>query len=186
MKTILSAFIGLILLVLLLGFICKSPSALAQRSEEVKKESNERPLTIAAAYRRIGSGRFRHTWYVSINSAGKGEIINWPDGIGKGDFKKTSFQVTPGQFAALRKTVDNERFLHIKEKRLGFWTFDGGHCRSLTIVRGERAKTVEIGMLGKQKNEKNKLEIERALTVWELVRGWVADEVPPKDFELKY
>jgi hypothetical protein len=123
------------------------------------------PLTISASE----FGSWSGGWYLSVNSAGDGEmaILDEPRDIVQ------PVKISAAQIKELKDTLIQEQFFSLEEE-FGQIVPDGS-TKSLTINVGEWSKTVRVHFLGNwlMNGEKEKLrDPARALRVWMLIRGW--------------
>ena len=135
----------------------------------VRHKVRTAPLTLAASC----EGRFSRgeSWRLSVNSSGQAEITisTHPRPT------RRQFQIPAPQWAALRKSLEDERFFELADA-YGEQVPDGS-TTTLTVTAGEMTKTVRLRyLMNYVRNEKAKLrEPARALRVQMLIRGWFTD-----------
>jgi hypothetical protein len=152
------------------GLVCTLlPRASAGRPQRAQYQLQNDPLTISAS----SIGRFAngHSWYLSVNSAGRAEITidTFP--------KRTrrEFQVPKEDLVALRKALVEERFFDLADE-YGEHVPDGS-TNTLTITAGDLTKTVRIRFLMNwvQSDRARLREPSRAVRIMVLIRGWFSD-----------
>ena len=152
------------------GLVCTLlPRASASRPQRAQYQLQNDPLTISAS----SIGRFAngHSWYLSVNSAGRAEItINtYPERT------RREFQVPNEQLDTLRAVLLQERFFDLGDE-YGERVPDGS-TDTLTITAGDVTKTVRIRFLMNwvQSDRARLREPSRAVRIMVLIRGWFSD-----------
>lgn len=109
-------------------------------------------------------------WYLSVNSAGQGELT-----LQDGKDTRRLFKVSPEQLRAIQKAILDEKFFDLSED-YGDLVVDGS-TRTLTICVGQLVKTVRVHYLmnGGKGDPATLREAVRALRVIMLVRSWISD-----------
>ena len=133
-------------------------------------ERNPLPQTIAiSTVGRFAAGK---SWHLSVNSAGKAELTieTYPE------WTHREFQVPAADLQMLRKALDDEKFFALSDE-YGETVLDGSET-TITIVAGDKAKTVKVRFLMNWvNNDKSKtLEPSRAIRIKMIVRNWFSDQ----------
>ncbi|OHB65939.1 MAG: hypothetical protein A2V70_19055 [Planctomycetes bacterium RBG_13_63_9] len=153
----------------LVGLACTVGAVFADGGARALRQ--EDPITIAAST--VGDFSRGYSWYVSINSAGEGQLtVRTP-----GRAVRQSFAVSEEQLDVLRDAVANERFFDL-DSEYG-QTVPDGSTKTLTIIVGNRSKTVLVRYLmnwAQPGHQKQLSEPARALRVWMVLRGWFSHE----------
>jgi len=140
------------------------------------------PITLSVSYSDDGLKPGATRWDASINSAGEGQITI----RARGKLVRKPIRISPEQLAALRNVLAQHHFFDLKKKEFGGWIPDGGHTKTLTIVKGSQAKTIKIGLLYAEEKTRPAPETYRVLRVWNLVRGWFEDKIPITKYEANW
>lgn len=145
------------------------PPAIIKNTDGPPTDAAIRQLPISIAASEVGDFASGYSWYLSLNSAGDGEmtILDAPSNT------VVPVEVTAAQLQALKELSIQERFFALDDQ-FGEIVPDGG-VQSITISVGEWTKTVRIHFLGNWLNyDRAKLpEPARALRVWMLIRSWL-------------
>ncbi len=138
----------------------------AQAAYEIRRD----PLTIAVSKMANVEG---HTWYLSVNSAGKAELTihTYPTET------RRQFDISPEQLANLRKCLLEERFFDLDDE-YGDLVVDVA-WETITVTAGDETKTVRLRFLMNWVlNDKKRLhDPARAVRVLLIVLGWIDDPV---------
>jgi hypothetical protein len=133
------------------------------------------PMTISAS--NVGRFSHRYSWYLSVNSAGHAKltIATMP--------QKTilEFNVKSKDLLTLRDEIATQKFFDL-QNQYGELVPDGS-ASTITITIGQTTKTVRLDYIknATQKGNKNALhEIQRAIRVSQIIRGWFDD---PRAFD---
>jgi hypothetical protein len=127
------------------------------------------PLTISCS--EVGHYAVHYSWHLSVNSAGQGVLeIEKPR-----DPVRVSLQLSDKQIRAFREQLISHDFFSL-DPDYGDKVPDGS-TKTVTVVAGDRAKTVRIHFLmnmAQTFSARAKLqEAGRALRLWTAVREWV-------------
>jgi hypothetical protein len=135
--------------------------------------ADESPLTIAVST--VGDFAKGGSWYLSVNSGGKAELAIEPS-LSQPKRIRRQFDITKEQLAAFQKALNDESFFELSGE-YGQRVPDGS-TRTLTVIRGDRVKSVQVRFLMNwaAANDKEKLrEPSRAVRLLVLARGWFND-----------
>jgi hypothetical protein len=125
------------------------------------------PLSIMMSDR-YGLGVNAVNWYASVDITGAGQL----EVENLGTVQRSSFQVSESQLAAFREALIAEEFFYLPNE-VGELVPDGG-AESLTVVVGDRAKTLRINFLANLANTPGRYRAADRMLAAQAVRLWIA------------
>jgi hypothetical protein len=127
------------------------------------------PLSIAVST--VGDFAMGESWYLSVDSTGQAEltISTLPEKT------RRRFEISDAQLAELVAALEKERFFDLKDD-YGDLVPDGS-TETVTIVRGDQAKTVRVHFLMNwvHSDQAKLREPSRAVRILMLIRSWFND-----------
>jgi len=139
----------------------------------IESQIENRPITISVS--EIGLFAQGSPWYLSINSAGQGELtlLSFPKWI------KQKFEVSEKNWLVVRDTLRNEQFFQLADEQGA--RFPDFPITTISVTVGDLNKTIKFYSLIAPGNDQNKRrQIERTHRIFKMFRSWIDHPDLPK------
>ena len=138
--------------------------------DETQVAKAEEPITICVSSTPGFSNKCK--WYMSVNSAGSAELtIATPD-----RFVRREFKIHPTKLDELHKAVIESEYFDLQRAVLGVDLIDGA-SDSITVIRGTKAKTVDVRRFGSRNIAPDELrDVKNVLNILSKMRALFDDE----------